>query len=391
MTFDKIINRKNTGSLKWDKVEALFGDDTALPMWIADMDFENPTPIKEALTRLIDEQILGYTFPEDSLYDSIIKWQAEHHNMTLTKEHILFSPGVLSSIAIVIQALTDPSDNILIHDPVYTPFSTMVEKNNRTVYRSALITYEGQFKMDFDDIELKLKSLDIKLFILSNPHNPGGRVWSEKELKTLVELCIKYDVKLISDEIHSDLVYKGYTCISPVTLDERYKKVIITLHSATKTFNIAGIKTSFIMVFDKELIRKISAIQHQTELDSVNTFGMHATEAAFSESDEWREDLLHYLENNRETILTFFDQHLSEVYYMIPEATYLFWFDASALGFEPHRLQNLFVKEGKIALNDGISYGPNGQAYMRLNFAVPHSVLMDGLKRIKSVFVSYSK
>ncbi|MCC5894795.1 MAG: pyridoxal phosphate-dependent aminotransferase [Alkalibacterium sp.] len=388
MTFDKIINRTNTGSVKWDKISELFGDKDLLPMWIADMDFENAPPIKKALRHMISEEIMGYTFPKDSLYSAIINWQDTHHHMKVDKEHIQFSPGVLSSIGVIIQALTDPGDGILIHDPVYTPFAAMADRNNRTVHRSKLIIEEGQYIMDFDDIETTIKNPKVKLFILSNPHNPGGRVWNRNELSTLVELCIKHEVILISDEIHSDLVYPGYQSISPVTLKESYKQWVITLHSASKTFNVAGAKLSFIIVFDERLFKKIEDVLQLTELDAVNSFGMCATEAAFSESEEWRHELLAYLELNRQTIMAFFDDHLPYVSYMTPESTYLFWFDASPLNIEPDKLREFFVEKGKIALNDGISYGPNGQAYMRMNFAVPHSVLIDGLNRVKTVFDS---
>lgn len=388
MTFEKIINRKQTGSVKWDMLDSLFGDDMILPMWIADMDFDNPLPVKNALKKMIDNEVLGYTFPKSSLYSAIIHWQAEHHGMRLTEEQILFSPGVLSSVAVTIQALTEPGDGIVIHDPVYTPFAMLAERNHRQVYRSALTIEEGQYRMCFTDIESILKKPDVKLFILSNPHNPGGRVWTREELITLTDLCIKNEVVLVSDEIHSDLVYEGYDCLSPVTLDDHYKKWVVTLHSATKTFNLAGVKLSFILVYDPSLAKKLKMSLEETELDAVNSFGMCATEAAFLEAADWREELLHYLSHNRQTIIDFFDLHLPNVSYMKPEATYLFWFDASLLNVDATELKSHFAEVGKIALNDGISYGPNGRAYMRMNFAVPQSVLMDGLHRIKKVFDS---
>lgn len=389
MDFNKIVNRVNTGSIKWDKAERLFGSSDVLPMWVADMDFDNPSPVKEALHNMINDEVLGYTFPKDSLYQSIIDWQSEYHGMTLKRSHISFSPGVLSSIAVAVQAFSQEGDGVLIHDPVYTPFSSMVKKNNRIVYRSNLLIEDNKYTMDFADIDRQMAEQNIKLFILSNPHNPGGRVWSEEELIQLVSLCIKHKVLLISDEIHSDLVYDPYKVVSPVTLKESYKNWVITLHSATKTFNLAGVKASFIIVLDPSLKAKIKTVQQQTELDIINSFGMCATEAAFRQSREWHQELLKYLNENRQLIMDFFDTHLPDVSYMVPESTYLFWFDASKLNIESKKIKQAFADKGKIGLNDGLSYGDNAPDYMRLNFAVPESVLSEGLNRIKEVFDQY--
>lgn len=390
MDFEKIVDRKQTNCVKWDRAEAIFGSADVLPMWVADMDFDNARPIKESLRKMIDDEVLGYTFPPDSLFSAIGNWQNDKHNMPADKENILLSPGVLSSIAVAVQAFTDQGDSVLIHDPVYPPFYSMVNKNERDVHRTSLALKDGQYTMDFDDIEQQFKDKQIKLFILSNPHNPGGRVWTKDELVTLVELCKTYQVILISDEIHSDLVYSDQTCLSPVTLDDSYKDWVVTLHSATKTFNLAGVKTSFILVFNDKLKEQLVKVQEETELDIVNTFGMRATEAAFSESRDWHESLIKKLEANRSIVTDFFDKELPDVPYMVPEATYLFWFDASSLGVADEKLRETFAEVGKIGLNDGISYGPSGKSHMRLNFAVPESLLMDGLTRIKTVFDHYS-
>ncbi|TVP91806.1 MAG: putative C-S lyase [Alkalibacterium sp.] len=390
MDFNKLINRKDTGSIKWDKAERLFGSKDVLPMWVADMDFDNPDPVKDALTNMIRNEVLGYTFPKDSLYQSIVNWQAEHHGMDLKPDHISFSPGVLSSIAVVVQAFTQEGDGVLIHDPVYTPFSSMVKKNNRKVFRSNLKISNNKYVMDFEDIDEQMSQHEVKLFILSNPHNPGGRVWSREELDKLVTLCIKNNVLLISDEIHSDLVYSPNEMVSPVTLKEEYKKWVITLHSATKTFNLAGVKASFIIVLDRKLKAKIKAIQQQTELDIINSFGMCATEAAFSQSADWHGELIQYLDKNRKQIIDFFDKELPDVEYMVPESTYLFWFDASTLNLESSKIRKAFAETGKIGLNDGLSYGSNAPEFMRLNFAVPKVVLSEGLTRIKNVFDAYN-
>ncbi|MER2064272.1 MAG: PatB family C-S lyase, partial [Alkalibacterium sp.] len=332
MDFEKIIDRRQTSCVKWDRVEKVFGSDKVLPMWVADMDYDNANTIKDTLRKMINDEILGYTFPPDSLYTSIIDWQKDKHKMRVEKEHILLSPGVLSSLAVAVQAFTHPGDSVLIHDPVYPPFHSMVNKNGRNVFRTSLKIKNGQYTMDYLDIEKQFKENNVKLFVLSNPHNPGGRVWSKEELVRLVDLCKAYEVVLISDEIHSDLVYREQTCLSPVTLNESYKDWVVTLHSATKTFNLAGVKTSFVIIFSDELKERFVKVQEETELDVVNTFGMRATEAAFSKSRDWHEALMNKLEVNRSIVTDFFDKELPNVSYMKPESTYLFWFDASRLG-----------------------------------------------------------
>lgn len=386
--FDKIINREGTNSVKWDARKAFFGSETALPMWVADMDFDHPNSIKQALHELIDHSILGYSLPSKHLVKSIAEWQKSRHQMKISEENLLFAPGVVGALGVCVQALTFPKEGVMIHDPVYTPFSSIVEHNGRTLYRSPLLIEDGQYKMDLQNIEETFKAHSIKLFLLSNPHNPGGRVWSKEELLELTALCVKYQVVLVSDEIHSDLVYSDSTVYSPVTLDDQYKEWVVTLHSATKTFNLAGTKLAFYIVYNEEIKNKLQFVQSQTEQGGVSTFGMTATEAAFSKSEDWQKALLTYLEENRQIVMDFFDKELPDVFYMKPESTYLFWFDASILNIDSMRLKQTFVDIGDIALNDGQAYGESSGQFMRLNFACPKSVLLDGLNRIKAVFES---
>jgi cystathionine beta-lyase len=384
--FDEEIVRIGTGSLKWDALEERYGETGILPMWVADMDFQNAAPIKEALHKLIDDQILGYALPSDTLLESICEWQKERHQMDLEPDNILFSPGVVGAIAMCVQAFSKEGEAVMIHDPVYYPFTNIVQSNERKLVRSSLIQQEGKYVMDFEQIERDIVAHDVKIFILSNPHNPGGRVWTKQELEKLTDICVKHKVILVSDEIHSDLVFKDTICYSPVTFKEEYKNWVVTLHSATKTFNIAGVKCSFFFVFNEELKERIIATQEKTEQASITTFGLVATEAAFSQSKDWLEDVMEYLEGNRQLILDFFDKELPQVEYMIPEATYLFWFDASSCNVPTDELKQSFAKIGEIALNDGSSFGPEGEGWMRLNFASPRSMVEDGLQRIKKTF-----
>ncbi|WP_035054125.1 MalY/PatB family protein [Carnobacterium pleistocenium] len=384
--FDELIDRHEQNSVKWGYSEKIFGEESILPMWVADMDFANPPMILEALKELVDQRILGYAFPPDSLYQAIIDWQKEHHNVSLTAQDILFSPGVVPSIALLIQTFTNEQDAVMIHDPVYNPFESMVTLNNRKVIRSSLLIVDGQFKIDFADIEQQFKREKVKLFILSNPHNPGGRVWTKQELIQLADLCQNYQVLLCSDEIHGDLVYQPEDFFSVVAISEKYKNFVITLTAATKTFNLAGIKNSMIFVQNETLRNALVLAQAKTEQNSINTFGYAATEAAFTTGAPWLKDLLAYLKTNLATICTFFDAELPGVSYMTPQGTYLFWFDCSTLSIPDEQLTHHFAQVGKIGLNAGSAYGPTGSQYMRLNFAAPHEVVVEGLNRIKCAF-----
>lgn len=384
--FDNLINRKGTNSVKWDSVEEMFGMKDLLAMWVADMDFEPSKAIRDDLTNFSANEILGYVTPSESFYESIIHWFNNKHNLNLTKDNVLLSPGVISSIGAAIQAFSSEQDGILIHDPVYPPFSSIVTSNNRQLYKSELIIENGKYLMNFKDIEHYFKHNAIKLFILSNPQNPSGRVWTKDEIERLVELCLEYNVILLSDEIHSDLTYKGFNPTSPLSLGEKYYNNAVIFHSATKTFNIASTKLSLVFIKDPELIQKFQDIQAKTAQSNVNTFGLIATEAAFSKSNDWYKDLMNYLSENRQIVMDFFDQELPNVEYLPPQSTYLFWFNPETIDVPKDKLNQLFVKEGKIALNDGLSYGENGAGWLRFNFGTPKENVVEGLKRIKTVF-----
>lgn len=387
--FDHLINRKGTNSVKWDSLEEMFGTKELLAMWVADMDFEPSEAIREDLTNFAANEILGYVIPSESFYESIIHWFNSRHNLHLTKDNVLLSPGVIGSIGAAIQAFSQEQDGILIHDPVYPPFSSTVILNNRKLYKSELIIENEKYVMDFEDIENHFKNNGIKLFILSNPQNPGGRVWTKEEIIRLADLCLKYNVILLSDEIHSDLTYKGFEPTSPLSLGEKYYENVVVFHSATKTFNLASTKLSLVFIKSPELINKFQNVQAKTAQSNVNIFGLIATEAAFSKSDDWYKDLMNYLSENRQNVMNFFDKELPNVAYLPPESTYLFWFNAEMINVPKDKLNQIFVDEGKIALNDGLSYGENGAGWLRFNFGTPKENVIEGLKRIKTVFDNY--
>lgn len=385
--FDEVINRLETNSIKWDTLEDRYGSTEVLPMWIADMDFKTPKVVLDALKNTLENcPVLGYTKAPDSLYEAIIDWQQQKHNMSLTREAILFSPGVVPSLALVVNAFTSPEDNVMIHDPVYPPFTSMITANQRKVLRSELTIKDNQFVMNFEEIEQQFKTKDVKLSILCNPHNPGGRVWSKDELIQLSELCYKYKVILVSDEIHGDLIFNPHRFTSVVTIDERYQDFVVTLTAATKTFNMAGTKNSMIYVYNEGLRNLLVQEQHKSEQSGINTFGYVATEAAYRLGDDWLADCLDYLEGNLALVVDFFATELPEVMVVKPQGTYLVWFNASSLGLEDQALTQHFVEVGKIGLNAGIDFGPAGSQFLRMNIATSRTTLVEGLKRIKYAF-----
>lgn len=386
--FDVVRDRRHSNSVKWDGLKALYGEEDLLAMWVADMDFDPAPAIRERLTNVVANQVLGYAKPSDHFYETYINWQKEQHQIELNEKEILLSPGVVGSIGVLIQSFTEQDDGVLIHDPAYNGFTPIIEDNKRQLHRSPLRIEDGKFRMDYKDIERQMKQNNIKLFLLSNPHNPGGRVWSREELVQLIELCMKYDVLLISDEIHSDLIYSNYKMTSAYTLDEKYFNHIVVLHSVTKTFNIAGVKISTILVKDEVLRNRIKEVQSYSQQNTINSFGLVAMEAAFGHSQEWHKKLLMYLEDNRNFIMDYFDKYLPEVEYMVPESTYLMWFNAATTGYSGAELNQHFVKEGRIALVNGLKYGESSPTWTRLNFGTSRSTLEDGLNRIKDAFES---
>lgn len=386
--FDNVRDRHQTNSAKWDGLADRFGSDdpNLLAMWVADMDFDPAPAIKESLQDLAVNHVLGYTIPSDDFYQSQIDWYKDRHQVDLQKSDILLSPGVVGSIGAVIQAVTGRDDGVMIHDPAYNGFIKILRANKRKIVKSPLIIEAGKFVMDYDQIEAEFKKGEVKLFVLSNPHNPGGRVWTREELVKLADLCQEYGVYLISDEIHIDLTYPENKATSAYTLDEKYFDQLVVLHSATKTFNIAGVKCSAIFVKNEELKDKIQSTQALLAHSAISSFGLVATQAAFAQSRDWQQNLLAYLDQNRQLIVDFFQENLPQVDFIKPEATYLFWFDAKDIGLEGKELEDFFTQEGQVALVNGLNYGETSPTWMRLNFATSRENVQEGLNRIKSCF-----
>lgn len=377
--FDEVIDRRDTGSVKWH-----YSDDT-IPLWVADMDFKAAQPILNAIEQAVQHGILGYTKPTEALYDAIIDWHGSRYDLALKQANILFSPGVVPSLALMMNVFTEIGDAVLVNDPIYAPFMSKVEQNGRTLITSSLQESEGKYHLNLADIEAKIIEHDIKLYLLCNPHNPGGRVWTREELEALLTICKKHDVAIVSDEIHQDLTLSGHTFTPFLTLAAGYEHKVVSLTSMTKTFNIAGIKGSMIFAKDDSLIQKISQQQQLNDEYELNLFAYTAMRSAYEQGDEWLTQALEYIEENIDLTVQYFAENLPKIKVMRPEASYLIWLDCSAYSQDDQVLYDT-LRAAKVELNAGIKYGEEGHLKMRLNVACPRSVLMEGLNRIQSAF-----
>ncbi|WP_108670706.1 MalY/PatB family protein [Peribacillus acanthi] len=380
--FEQNLNRINTGSIKWDMTKEFFGVDDVLPMWIADMDFAAPQAVTDALIERTKHPIYGYTAPTSFAYNALIHWMKDKYDWNINRDSICFSAGVVSSLSTCIQAFTKPGDRIMVQSPVYTPFFDLVHKNKRELVNSPLYIENGQFRISFEDVEAKMRN-GVKMFLLCSPHNPGGRIWTKDELKRLAELCIQYEVILLSDEIHCDLTLSGQKHYPVASLDERFSDLIITCMAPSKTFNIAGLQSSVIIVQNPEFKKKIKDTQSAQGFHGLNIFALEALAAAYTHGSPWLTELLKYVENNLNTSIQFFQKELPLIKPMSPQASYLLWLDCRDIGLIDKELQRVLLQKGKIALEPGSKYGPGGEGWMRMNIGCTHDVLLDGLNRMK--------
>ncbi|MDW2879777.1 MULTISPECIES: MalY/PatB family protein [Bacillaceae] len=383
--FHKAINRYETASVKWELTKDVFGSSDVLPMWVADMDFEPPEEVQNAISKRASHEVFGYTFVPPSASEAVQQWQKSQSGWEIGRSWVLYSPGVVPSISIAIQAVTSPGDKIMLQSPVYTPFFEMIEKNGRMVVNSPLELVEQRYEIDFQRFEEELKK-GIKLFLLCNPHNPGGRVWTKDELLKIGELCAKYGCLILSDEIHSDLVFSPHIHIPIASLSTEFRDISITCIAPSKTFNIAGLQSSAVIIPNEQLREKFKAVQAQQGFFTLNIFGITALEAAYRHGRDWLDQLLSYLQENYEIARSFIERELPSVKVMDLEATYLMWLDCRNLSLPDKELNALLIEKGRIALEPGTKYGPGGEGFVRMNIACPRETLEEGLKRLKLAF-----
>lgn len=380
--FDNVIERRGTNSRKWDCLDKLYGRDDLLPLWVADMDFAVSPAIIKAIQKRAEHPIYGYSDCSDKYYESIINWMKRRHNWDIEKEWILFTPGVVPALSYAVKAFTEPGDKIIIQSPVYHPFHTTITDNNRNLITNPLIYKDGHYYMDYEDLESKIDS-KTKMLILCNPHNPVGRVWTRDELAKLGEICIKNGIIIVSDEIHFDLIYKEYTHTVMANVSPKIRDNCVVCTAPSKTFNIAGLQVSNIIIPNEYLRAKFNMELEKNHIVRPNAFGECALIASYDESEEWLDEVMDYIEENKNFFIDYVEKKIPKLKVIKPEGTYLLWVDCSELGMSSNKLKDFFINECRVALNHGEMFGEEGKQFQRFNIACPRSILEEALKRIE--------
>lgn len=383
MDFDLRIERRNTNSYKWDLLNDEFSRDDLIPMWVADMDFKSPAEITEALARRVEHGVFGYTTRPSSYYEAILYWLAEKHSWPIDKDWVINTPGVVPALSAAVLTFTKPGDKVIIQPPVYHPFFSAVEGNGRKLVHNGLKLVNGRYEMDFEDLEDKIDS-KTKMLILCSPHNPVGRVWNEDELKRLGEICLNNNIIIVSDEIHSDIVYSCHKHVPISSLSKELADITITCMAPSKTFNIAGLATSYAIIPNDSNHLKFKKTLDNLGISMGNLFGITALEAAYIYGDEWLKKLLKYLEINADYLTDFVNNNIEGITVYRPEGTYLGWLDCRGLNIEPERIKEFMIHEARVGLSEGSAFGSEYEGFMRINFGCPKSILEEGLLRIKT-------
>ena len=381
--FDERINRFDTHSVKWDHTEAIFEKEDLLPMWVADMDFRAPQPVIDALTTRIQHGIFGYSMPTENTKSAIQGWLNRRHNWSIQQDWIVFTPGVVPALSAAVNTYTEKGEKVVIQSPVYYPFRDMVEKSEREVVDNPLVRRNGKYEMDFHDLELKLADPEVKMLLLCNPHNPVGRVWKKEELMKLAELCFAHNVLIVSDDIHFDLIFKGYKHTLISSLSNEIAANTITCIAPSKTFNLAGMQLSTIIIPDEEKREKFNAYMGKLGLFAPSPFGITAVEAAYNHGEEWLDELMDYLQGNLSYLTKFINERLPQIDVIEPEGTYLVWLDFNKLDMSHEELEQFVQGEARLALDEGYIFGESGKGFERINIACPRSVLQEGLERLE--------
>lgn len=380
--FDKVVDRTNTYAVKYDERIKNFGTDNVIPLWIADMDFETAQPVIDAVKKRAEHGIYGYVSKPDSYFQAFCDWQKKRNDWDISKDLVSFSPGVVPSLSVIVKEFTDTDDKILIQTPVYPEFYDVIEAWDRTVLENKLKENDGAYSIDFEDFEEQLK-LEPKLFILCNPQNPVGRVWTREELTKITDLCLKYNVLIASDEIHADLMLWGNKHIPTATISKEVSNITMTCTSCSKTFNLAGLQASYAVFPDKKSKNKFDRFWRNLEIHRNNCFSLVALETAYKEGEEWLEQLIPYLEGNIEYVREYCSKYIPQIKPSKPESTYLVWLDCRELGLNNEELNNFMINNARIGLNQGKNFCRSLSGFMRMNVACPRSVLEKAMKQLE--------
>jgi cystathionine beta-lyase len=381
--FDIVVDRSENRAGKYDERQKKFGTADVIPLWVADMDFQTAQPIINACVEKAMEGIWGYTYRPDSYFDAILGWQFRRHGWKIDKEKVSWSLGVVPALSAIVKVFTRKGDSIMIQTPVYSEFYDITEAWERNVVENQLVEQDGKWTIDFADFEEKAKDPNVKIFLLCSPHNPLGIVWTKEQLQKMFEICHANDVLMVSDEIHSDLVFHGKKHIPTAMISETAKDHVISCISGTKTFNLAGLQASTNVFPNLEMKAAFDKFWMNLDIHRNNAFSSVAMEAAFNEGEEWLEQLLPYLSENFEFIRDYCEKYIPKIKPNVPDATYLVWLDCRELGMNNERLRKFMIEEAKLGLNEGYTFGRSLSGYMRLNAACPRSVLEMAMKQLE--------
>ncbi|WP_294476432.1 MalY/PatB family protein [uncultured Bacteroides sp.] len=377
--FDEIIPRRETNSYKWDAAK----EENVLPMWVADMDFRTAPAVVEALRKRVEHGIFGYTKVPAAYYETVVDWFRRRHHWTIEKEWIIYTTGVVPALSAIIKALTSPGDRVLVQTPVYNCFFSSIRNDGCEMIASPLIYEQGSYRIDFDDLEEKAADPKVKLMLLCNPHNPAGRVWTKEELTRIGEICLRYDVWVVADEIHCELVFPGHEYTPFASISKDFLMHSVTCTSPSKAFNLAGLQIANIISADAEVRAKTDKAININEVCDVNPFGVEALMAAYKEGEEWLEELKLYLYDNYNYLKAFFEKYLPEYPVTMLEGTYLVWVDCSVLQQSSAEIVKTLLAKEKLWVNEGSLYGEAGEGFIRINIACPRQRLTDGLDRLR--------
>jgi len=382
INFNTIHNRQNTGSVKYDFIPKVPNIKNVIPMWVADMDFKSPVAVEEALKKIAKHNIYGYTYIDDEYISLVQNWYSNRMSWNIKKEEILCVPSVMFGISAAIRALTKVGDSVLISQPVYYPFMDIVTSNNRKLVVSPLVFNGKKYEINFKDFEAKIKQNKVKMYILCSPHNPVSRVWTKQELLSIAKICIKHNVIIVSDEIHSDFIYDGYKHYPISSLSKQIEQNTITAIAPTKTFNLAGLQAAHLVIQNKKIREKIVKSVNATGFHVLTKPAIEAVKAVYRDGESWFNSLLKYLQQNRDILVNGFAGTKISVQNM--EGTYLAWLNCKQLNLSCGNIEKLFLKAG-VWLHKGSTFGIGGEGFMRLNLACSQKILKTAIKRIKQV------
>jgi cystathionine beta-lyase len=393
--FDVEVNRRDTNSVKWEFMKGgedrpqlqhthrFFGKNRTLPMWVADMDFISPRSVVDALTARAQHGIYGYTAPTQDFYQSVVRWMQRRHDWEIAPEWICITPGIVPALNMLVCAFVSPGDRVLIQPPVYRPFYRAIENNNAELALNPLVYEDGRYRMDIEDLEAKCRDPKVKMAILCSPHNPVGRVWTREELAQFGEICIDHGVLVVSDEIHGDLIYKGNIFTPFANANDSFSQNSIICTSPSKTFNLAGLQTSCVVIPNEDLRSSFNKVLQSNGLSGISAFGVVAVQAAYDHGEEWLVQVLEYIEDNLKYLEQYIAEHIPQLTVVRPEGTYLVWLDCHRLRLGKWELKQFMLEEAKVYFEEGFIFGPEGEGFERINIACPRAILVEALDRIR--------